>query len=50
MPLILALWGSSPLAKAARLEEHIRFAFEHRALPRIDSFLRNLPEDEWSHW
>tara|TARA_R110001592_G_C13186417_1_gene751673 strand:- start:199 stop:405 length:207 start_codon:yes stop_codon:yes gene_type:complete len=49
-PLILAAWNfATNEDKAARLAEHIMWAHEHAALPKIDSFLRGLPEDGWCH-
>jgi hypothetical protein len=50
LPLILAAWWSSaPLAKAARLQEHIEWAHKHNALDQVSKFLRALPESAWFH-
>lgn len=50
LPLILAAWGHTPaLQKMIRLEEHIRHAAAHGALPEVDRFLRSLREEEWAH-
>ena len=50
LPLILAAWHDTPaLSKILRLEEHIRWADEQKALDEISTFLRNLPEDQWIH-
>lgn len=47
-PLILSGWHySSDDAKASRLEEHIRWAFEHGELGPIAKYLRNLPVERW---
>ncbi len=49
-PLILAAWWDSvPLAKAARLREHIVWAHNHNGLVRVAIFLRALPESAWFH-
>jgi hypothetical protein len=48
-PLILAAWYSPVLAKMRRLEEHIEWAADHKALEMAGKFLRELPEDEWFH-
>ena len=49
-PLILAAWSSSdPLAKAARLLEHIEWANKHNDMDRVAEFLRALPESAWFH-
>jgi hypothetical protein len=50
LPLILGAWSTTPaLAKAHRLQEHIRYAEEHGALAEVDRILRALPETEWAH-
>ncbi len=50
LPLILAAWWSAaPLAKAARLQEHIEWAHKHNVLDRVSEFLRALPESGWFH-
>lgn len=48
MPLPLAVWWETPvLAKAVRLDQHIRYAAEHGALNEVDSYLRGLKPEEW---
>ena len=50
LPLILAAWWeTSDAQKKDRLEQHVRWAAEHGALPSIAEFLRSLPEREWHH-
>ena len=49
LPLILAAWDESAMAKMNRLAEHIEWAAEHGALELVSAFLRGLREDEWSH-
>lgn len=50
LPLILAPWSDTPaLAKMLRLEEHIRYADAKNALGAVDTFLRALPEADWTH-
>lgn len=50
LPLILSgCWHSSNLDKRLRLQQHLRWADEHGALPQIDAFLRALAEFEWHH-
>jgi hypothetical protein len=49
-PLILAAWwAAEPLAKLARLQEHIEWAHKHDVLDRVSKFLRALPESAWFH-
>jgi hypothetical protein len=51
LPLVLVAWsGSDPLAKSARLREHIKWARKHNALDRVSKFLRALPESAWFHF
>ncbi len=49
LPLILAAWDESAMAKMIRLAEQIEWAAEHGALELVSAFLRGLREDEWSH-
>ena len=50
VPLILGgWWASSDSDKAERIEEHIRWAYEHDSLDSVDTFLRDLPEEDWYH-
>ena len=50
LPLILTAWYDTPaLIKMLRLEEHIKWADQQKALNEISTFLRNLPEDQWFH-
>lgn len=45
VPLILGAWWHTPdVAKMLRLEEHIRYAHEHRAFQAVEQYLRSLPE------
>jgi hypothetical protein len=46
---LAAWWCSAPLAKAARLQEHIEWAQKHNALDRVSEFLFALPESAWFH-
>lgn len=49
-PLILAAWHyTSALEKQLRLAEHIRWAAEHGGLDPVDTFLRGLREQDWTH-
>jgi hypothetical protein len=49
-PLILAAWYEATDAqKTSRLTHHLRWAWEHGVLCEVDSFLRGLPEDQWSY-
>lgn len=49
-PLILSAWHySSDDAKASRLEEHIRWAFEHGKLGPVADYLLKLPVERWHH-
>jgi hypothetical protein len=48
LPLILAAWDfSSDLDKRARLQEHLRWADAHQALPAVHQFLSDLQPDQW---
>ena len=50
LPLFLAAWHDAPaMSKMLRLEEHIQWAAEHRALEIVGKFLRELREEEWFH-
>lgn len=49
VPLILGAWHyASDLEKMLRLREHIEYAFQNGAFEQVDSFLRSLPESDWS--
>jgi hypothetical protein len=48
LPLILGAWDySSDEDKRARLQEHLRWADAHQALPAVDQFLSTLEPDQW---
>lgn len=48
LPLILAAWSvSSDLEKTERFQEHLEWAFQHKVIDEVDSFLRGLSEDKW---
>ena len=50
LPLILAAWwDATGLEKMLRLQEHIRWADEHGAIDKVDSYLRGLSEENWFH-
>lgn len=50
LPLILGAWAHTTVEeKRARLLDHLKWAEEYGDLPRIDAFLRGLPEDQWLH-
>lgn len=47
-PLILAAWShSSDEQKRERFHEHLRWAYEHGALGRIEQFITSLKPDDW---
>jgi hypothetical protein len=49
-PLILAAWWeSSNREKQHRLRQHIRWAYRHQILEKVDRYIRSLSEDEWFH-
>jgi hypothetical protein len=48
LPLILGAWDfSSDLDKRLRLQEHLRWADAHHALPAVHQFLSTLTPDQW---
>ena len=48
LPLILDAWWDTPaLSKMVRLEEHIRYAYQHGVLEQVDAFLRQLKPEQW---
>jgi hypothetical protein len=50
LPLILAAWyQTSDADKRDRLVLHIRYAAKHGVLESVESFLMNLPDNEWLH-
>ena len=50
LPLILAAWWeASDEQKAERLKSHVQWAFEHGKLLQIDSYLRNLSDNDWHY-
>ena len=46
---LVGWWASSDSDKAERIEEHIRWAYEHDGLDSADTFLRELSEEDWHH-
>ena len=49
-PLILAAWCETSIGeKRDRLRQHIRWAYEHDIFEKVDSFIRNLSEEQWYH-
>ena len=50
LPLILAAWWeTSDEQKRQRLEQHIRWAYEHQVFEKTDKMIRSLSEDQWYH-
>ncbi len=50
LPLILEAWYDTPdEAKIQCLTEHLRWAEKHDCLDAIESYLRNLREEDWYH-
>ena len=48
LPLILSAWNySEDEAKLDVFKKHIKWAYEHNAFERIQSFLKSLNEDQW---
>lgn len=48
LPLILAAWShTTGLEKMLRLREHIEYAASNGSLDAVDSFLRELPPEQW---
>lgn len=49
LPLILAAASCEAWEKRLRLREHIAWADAHCVIEAADSFLRNLPPDDWEY-
>ena len=50
LPLILAAWWeASDGEKCRRLEQQIRWAYEHQVFEKVDKIIRSLSEDQWYH-
>ena len=50
LPLILAAWWeASPEQKRDRLQQHLLYAEGKGVLDKIETFLRELSENEWFH-
>jgi hypothetical protein len=50
LPLILAAWSeTSDQEKQERLEQHVRWAYDHATFDPVAKYLRSLPEDKWHH-
>jgi hypothetical protein len=50
LPLILAGWlYTTDSEKRQRLEEHIRWAYEHHVCHKVSTFIRSLSEKQWHH-
>lgn len=50
LSLILgAWWYATGLEKMLSLRDHICWADEHDVIDQVDTFLRNLSEEEWFH-
>ena len=50
LPLILgAWWYATGLEKILRLRDHICWADEHGVIDQVDTFLRDLSEEDWFH-
>jgi len=50
LPLILAAWwDTTAQEKQERLNQHIKYAFDHGVFDEIDKFLRELKPDQWAY-
>jgi len=50
LPLVLAAWSeTSDQEKQERLEQHVRWAYDHATFDPVATYLRSLPEDKWHH-
>ena len=48
VPLILAAWAETSIeAKRERVKEHLEYAEQEGVLHDVESFLKNLTEDQW---
>lgn len=48
LPLILAAWDhSSSIEKMLRLKQHIEYAAKHGVLDKVETYLKNLPTEDW---